>query len=230
METAGYLPALLRETDAFRGTLLGDLTAQVEHCGSWTLYDLANHLGAGNRWAATAITAHHPGHRSPAAPREPAALLSWFDRQTAVLLDVLDGDTAAPAWTFHPPHTVGFWQRRRCLETLVHRWDAQHALGATEPLDPELAADGIAEVFDTFAPRQIEAGRAAAPACAVGFEATDTGSSWTYGPGAPAASVSGAAGDLLLMLWGRLPAGDPGLVWKGDREAAGAALRGPLVA
>jgi uncharacterized protein (TIGR03083 family) len=230
METAVYIAALHRETDAFRSTLAGDLTARIEHCGSWTLYDLANHMGAGNHWAATAITAHHPRHRSPAAPCEPVELLRWFDRKTAVLYDALSADPAAPAWTFHPPHTVGFWQRRRCLETLVHRWDAQHALGGTpDPLEPELAADGIAEVFDTFAPRQIEAGRATAPACAVSFEATDTGSTWTYGPGSPAAAVTGTAGDLLLMLWGRLPAGAPGLAWKGDRDAARVALRGPLV-
>lgn len=113
----------------------------------------------------------------------------------------------------------------------MHRWDAQHALGADPaPLEPELAADGIAEVFDTFAPRQIAVGRATAPVRAVLFEATDTGSSLTYGPGAPAAAVTGTAGELLLMLWGRLPAGHPGLAWKGDREAARAALRGPLVA
>lgn len=230
MENAGYLPALRRETDAFRRCLLGDLAAPVEHCGSWTLYDLAGHLGAGHHRAVTAVTARHPGQRSPTAPREPAALLHWFDRQAAAVLAVLDTDPAAPAWTFHPPHTVGFWQRRRCLETLVHRWDAEHALGAVPgPLDPALAADGIAEVFDTFAPRQIAVGRTAAPARAVVFEATDSGDCWTYGPGAPVARVTGTAGDLLLMLWGRLPAGHRGLAWKGDREAADAVLSGPLV-
>lgn len=231
METAGYLPALRRETAAFRGCLLGgDLAAPVEHCGSWTLYELAGHLGAGHRTAVSAVTARRPAHRSPAPPRERAALLRWFDERSAAVLDVLDADPAGPAWTFHPPRTVGFWQRRRCLETLVHRWDAQHALGADPTaFDPELAADGVAEVLDTLAPRQVAVGRAAAPRHAVGFEATDTGGSWTYGPGAPQAAVGGRAEDLLLMLWGRLPADAPGLVWKGDRRAADAVLRGPLV-
>ncbi|MFG1806828.1 maleylpyruvate isomerase family mycothiol-dependent enzyme [Streptomyces sp. NPDC049040] len=231
METAGYLPALRRETDAFRDCLSGDLAVPVEHCGSWTLYDLAAHLGAGHRRAVTAVTARHPGHRHPPPPREAGPLLRWFDRQVDTVLSTLDTDPAAPAWTFHPPHTVGFWQRRRCLETLVHRWDAQHARGqAPAPFDPELAADGVAEVFDTFAPRQIAVGRAAAPTRAVLVEATDTGSSWTYGPGAPAAAVTGTAGELLLMLWGRLPTDHPSLAWKGDREAGKAVLSGPLVA
>ncbi|NUS10312.1 MAG: maleylpyruvate isomerase family mycothiol-dependent enzyme, partial [Streptomyces sp.] len=202
----------------------------VEHCGGWTLRDLAGHLGAGHHRAVTAVTAHRPAHRSPVPPREPAALLRWFDGQCAAVLTALDADPAGAAWTFHPPHTVGFWQRRRCLETLVHRWDAQHALGAApDPCEPELAADGVGEVLDTFAPRQLAVGRALPPPCAVTFEATDTGGSWTYGPGAPAAAVTGRAEDLLLMLWQRLPADDPRLVWKGDRAAAATALRGPLV-
>lgn len=231
METAGYLPALRRETAVLRGCLAGaDLAAPVRHCPGWTLHDLAGHLGAGHGKAVTAITAHRPAHRSPVPPRGPAALLRWFDEHCAALDAALDADPARPAWTFHPPHTVGFWQRRRCLETLVHRWDAQLAAGDTPgPLDPELAADGVAEVLDTFAPRQVAVGRAAAPRCAVTFEATDTGGSWTYGPGAPAAAVTGRAEELLLMLWRRLPPADPRLVRKGDREAADAVLGGPLV-
>lgn len=231
METAGYLPALRRESAALRGCLAGgDPDAPVPHCPGWTLRDLVGHLGAGHARAVTAIRARRPAHRSPVPPREPAALLRWFEERCTALHAVLDADPAGPAWTFHPPRTVGFWQRRRCLETLVHRWDAQLAAGDTPgPLDPELAADGVAEVLDTFAPRQVAVGRAAAPRCAVAFEATDTGGSWTYGPGAPAAAVTGRAEELLLMLWRRLPAEDPRLVWKGDADAADAVLRGPLV-
>lgn len=230
METAAYLPALRRELGAFRACLGGDLDAPVAHCGTWTLRELAEHVGGSSRRAAVAVTARHPGYKAPAAPREAAALLSWFDEQAAALLAALDTDPAAPAWTFHPPHTVGFWQRRRALETLVHRWDAEHALGAADPLDPELAADGVAEVFDTMAPRQIAVGRARSPRQALLLEATDTGTSWTYGPGAPAAAVTGTAEELLLMLWGRLPATGGGLVWKGDQQAGLAVLGGPLVA
>ncbi|MGI5328418.1 hypothetical protein [Actinomadura nitritigenes] len=39
------------------------------------------------------------------------------------------------------------------LEALVHRWDAENALGNRRPLDPVLAGEGVAEVFDTMAPR-----------------------------------------------------------------------------
>ncbi|GAA2388339.1 maleylpyruvate isomerase family mycothiol-dependent enzyme [Streptomyces glaucosporus] len=228
MDTASLLEHLRRELGAFRACLEGDTAAPVEHCGDWTLHDLAAHLGGGNLWAAAAVTERHGDHRPPAAPREPAALERWFEETAAALLDALGAEPSTPAWTFHPPHTVGFW-RRRCLETLVHRWDAEHALGAPRPLDAELAAEGVAEVFDTMAPRQIERGRATPPGHAVRLTATDTGASWTYGPGDPVAAVSGTAENLLLALWGRVPADGDALVWEGDREAGRRVLDGPLV-
>lgn len=51
-----YLAHLRQELAAFEARLGGDLSAPVEHCGDWTLYDLASHLGGGNLWAAAAVT------------------------------------------------------------------------------------------------------------------------------------------------------------------------------
>ncbi|MEE1939751.1 maleylpyruvate isomerase family mycothiol-dependent enzyme [Streptomyces sp. TRM 70361] len=226
------LGRLRRELGAFRACLDDghrSLSAPVTHCGEWTLHDLAAHLGRGNLWAAAAVTEGHGGLRPPPAPGEPAALARWFDGTCAVLLDALAADPSAPAWTFHPPHTVGFWRRRRALETLVHRWDAEHALGAARPLDPETAGEGVAEVFDTMAPRQLARGRARPPDRAVRLTATDTGASWTYGPGTSAATLSAPAERLLLVLWGRLPADGGAVAWEGDRAAGLRVLAGPLV-
>jgi uncharacterized protein (TIGR03083 family) len=107
--------------------------------------------------------------------------------------------------------------------------DAEHALGISGRLDPALADDGVAEVIDTMAPRQFMLGRARAPRYAVRFAATDTQSSWLLGPGDPLATISAAAADLLLLLWGRLPAHDPAITWDGDRQQARATLQIPLV-
>ncbi|WP_049580477.1 maleylpyruvate isomerase family mycothiol-dependent enzyme, partial [Streptomyces sp. SBT349] len=160
MEPTACLTSLRRELNAFLACLDGDLSAPVAHCGDWTVRDLAEHLGRGNLWAAVAVTERRGDYRAPAAPTQPAALARWFEDTCATLLAALDTDPATEAWTFHPPRTVGFWQRRRCLEALIHRWDAENALGTPDPLDPELATDGIAEVLDTMAPRQIARGRA----------------------------------------------------------------------
>jgi uncharacterized protein (TIGR03083 family) len=229
MDRARYLAHLRRESVAFGACLAADLSAPVEHCGDWTLYDLADHLGQGNLWAAVAITDQHGDFTAPAAPRDRVALEDWFRGTCGVLHAALDTDPASSAWTIAPPPTVGFWQRRRCLETLIHRWDAEHALGITGPLDPALAADGVAEVVDTMAPRQVRLGRMPAPRHAVRFQAGDAGSSWTFGPGEPVATIQATATSLLLLLWGRLPADDPSITWDGDQRKALATLSGPLV-
>ena len=229
MHSAAYLAHLRRECGAFEACLAGDLSAPVEHCGRWTLYDLADHLGRGNMWAAVAVTDQHGDYEAPAAPRDRVALTSWFRGTCATLLAALDTDPSGSAWTIAPPPTVGFWQRRRCLETLIHRWDAEHALGAAGPLDPALAADGVAEVVDTMAPRQVRLGRTTAPRHAISLRAGDTGSCWILGPGEPVATMDAAAATLLLVLWGRLPAEDPAVTWTGDRHKALASLTGHLV-
>jgi uncharacterized protein (TIGR03083 family) len=228
MDSTSLLSRIRHELDSFRACLDGDLSAPVEHCGDWTLRDLAEHLGTGNLWAAAAVTEGRGDHRPP-VPRDPDGPAEWFEGTCATLLDALEADPSAPAWTFHPPHTVGFWRRRRCLEALVHRWDAENALGTARPLDAELSCEGIAEVFDTMAPRLLALGRATPPVQAVRLTSTDTGASWTYGPGAPVASVAATAEELLLMLWGRLPADDERIVWEGDRRAGRRVLDGPLV-
>ncbi len=185
--------------------------------------------GRGNLWAAVAVTDKHGDYEAAPAPRERAALTRWFRGTCGTLLAALDTDPSGSAWTIAPPPTVGFWQRRRCLETLIHRWDAEHALRVTGPVDPALAADGVAEVVDTMAPRQVRLGRTTSPPHAIRLRAADTGSSWILGPGEPVATLDATAATLLLVLWGRLSAEDPAVTWTGDRQKALALLSGPLV-
>jgi uncharacterized protein (TIGR03083 family) len=229
MDSASYLNHLRRELDMFQACLTGDLSARVEHCGDWTLYDLADHLGRGNLWAAAGVTEQREDYPPDPAPRAQAALAGWFGETADVLLAALDTDPSTPAWTIAPPATVGFWQRRRCLVTVFHRWDAELAVGAGGPLDPALAADGVAEVIDTMTPRQIRLGRTTEPAHAIRLVASDSPSSWVLGPGDPVATIRGTAADLMLLLWGRLPPDDQALTWDGDRTQAMATLAAALV-
>ncbi|GAA4955967.1 maleylpyruvate isomerase family mycothiol-dependent enzyme [Actinoplanes utahensis] len=222
--TLDYLTLLDAEFAAFQDCLDGDLTAPVEHCGDWTLRDLAVHLGQGNLWAATAIVDGHGRYQEQPPPEDVA---TWFAQSARTLTGALAREPETAAWTFAPPRTVGFWRRRRCLETAVHRWDAEHALGRAGELDPALCADGVAEVLEMFLPRQIRLGRAEAPEAAVRFEATDTAGTWVLGPGEPVATITGTAQELMLALWGRAPW--PWGRLTGDREAAEKALARPLV-
>ncbi|GLW57004.1 maleylpyruvate isomerase family mycothiol-dependent enzyme [Kitasatospora phosalacinea] len=230
MDYTDYLVELRRELDEFGALLGGDLSAPVQHCGSWKLADLVAHMGAGNLWVVTAVReGHGDNYRESDAPGDPDGLRSWYADSADDLVAALSVDPATAAWTIAPPHTVGFWRRRRTQETLVHRWDAANALGLQQALNAELAADGVAEVFDTMADRMVARGAATPPARALRLTATDSARSWTYGPGEPVAEVAGTAEDLLLMLWGRKPRESDALAWTGDRAAGLAVLAGPLV-
>ena len=83
---------------------------------------------------------------------EGADPLEWYRAEAARLYEVLQAaDPAAPAATFGRDKTVAFWHRRMAHETLVHRVDAEQAHGYESAVDPELAVDGVAELFDVFA-------------------------------------------------------------------------------
>ena len=219
-----HLALLQEELAAFQDCLTGDLSTPIEHCGDWTLHDLVVHLGQENLWAAAAVRERRGDY---VAEPPPANVVSWFADTARTLTATLAVDPATEAWTFFPPRTVGFWRRRRCLETLVHRWDAEQALSRPGTLNPHLSGDGIAEVVDGFAPRQIRLGRMSPFRAAVRLTATDLRACWLLGHGDPVAELSGTAADLLLMLWGRRPV--PWDSLSGDEAAAREVLRGPLV-
>ncbi|MDI2031155.1 maleylpyruvate isomerase family mycothiol-dependent enzyme [Saccharopolyspora sp. TS4A08] len=222
-----FLGELGRQLEAFRELLGGDLSVPIEHCPGWTLRELADHLGNENLWVATAVREGHGDHQRAPAPED--GLIAWFENTCETMLAELSADPESAAWTIAPPSTVGFWRRRRCHETVIHRWDAENALGRITPISPDLAADGVAEVFDTMAPRQVSLGRAPAPRHAIRLRATDTPATWTYGPGEPVAELAATAESLTLLLWNRLTPDDPAITCTGDREAARTILDGPLV-
>jgi uncharacterized protein (TIGR03083 family) len=100
-------------------------------------------------------------------------------------------------------------------ESIVHRWDAQMgAGGAVDPIESDMAADGIDEFLDVFV--DITRAQRKSPAGpTVLIQALDSGHSWTTelppagravrrGAHAADVQVSGDASDLLLLLWGRL--------------------------
>lgn len=219
MSRPNHLDHLSQELATFKSYLGSELTAPIEHCGDWTLYELAQHVGRANRWAAGVVTEGRTDFPTAEAPREPDRLVAWFGEGSAELLTALAVPPETPAWSFFPPATVAFWRRRRCFDTLVHRWDAEHALGLDTGIDPALATDGVAEVFDTMAPFQIARGEAPEPTEAICL-VSDTGSSWRFGPGEPLATATAPAADLLLMLWKRRRPDHPSITWSGDRASA----------
>lgn len=201
----------------------------VLSCPGWTVTNLIHHLGSIYGWVRALL---ERGGTEPWPPRQEQTGLPtgpeaarWWQREFEALMARLDSlDPEAPMWNWAPqPKKASFWPRRMALETVVHRWDAQMAAAAGEPIEPKLAADGVSEVLDTWLP----AGRRSGPAGRqwhgmVRLAATDTGQEWFLrlrGEGValldtatildddqhPArVYATGTASDLLLALWGRI--------------------------
>jgi uncharacterized protein (TIGR03083 family) len=221
-----WLAAVRAEGAALRTAVTAEnLSAPVRSCPGWTVQDLIGHVGAVYEFQRTHFVRGIASRPQNERPVPPAGLevLDYFDRQLAETLQALESlDPESPAWHWGGgPKVAAFWFRRMAVETALHRWDAQAAIGIPIPLDPRLSVDGIAEVLDT----QLPSGRRKGSEDAEGvarLNATDTGDRWVIrirgkalsvldtntvldpGPGAQAAA-KGTASDLLLALWGRIP-------------------------
>lgn len=218
--------------------------APVPSCPGWSAGDLAYHVGqVWTFWSwvvseRVTDSARLVEYRTP--PRlDDDVLLDWVTAAHTGLYAVLTDthpDTEVWTWTGAPQDAL--WVRRRMAhETAVHRWDAEALVGDPYDLPVALAADGIDEHLQWFAP----AGSGEPIAGTVHLHCTDTdrtvnegsddisavGGEWmVHGlrPGAieverahgtADAAVRGRASDLLLWLWGR-QAGPVEILGDGD--------------
>jgi uncharacterized protein (TIGR03083 family) len=210
-----YLAHLRADVDAILGVLgTSALTEPVTGCPGWTLRELVEHLGSVHRWAAQIVQTGEPQRQQE---HEAADLVGWFAEGAESLIQTLAAaDPAAPCWSFTTDRTMGFWRRRQALETVVHRWDAERAVGEPGRIDPSLAADGVDEVVSLMTPRQITMERIPPLPATLRLHATDTGGEWVLGDGAPTAEVTASAEILLLLLWHRVDPADPRVRTSGD--------------
>jgi uncharacterized protein (TIGR03083 family) len=152
METSRLLECLADDYTRLRDIAAKDLAAAVPSCPGWTVTDLVSHVSAVYLHKAEAMRQQQLPRPWPPdlSAEEPIALL---DRAYTDLA----GEFASrapddPAWTWHAPdQAVRFWIRRMAQETVIHRIDAELALGdAIAPIPADLAVDGIDEVLHLF--------------------------------------------------------------------------------
>jgi uncharacterized protein (TIGR03083 family) len=236
---ADRLELIEERSAAFRRSVeSADPQARVPGCPDWTTRDLAAHLGGVQRfWAATVAAgpARRPPLEGAVADSEPSGeLLAWSARSTALLLDALRAaGPDSPCWTWWAesghPATAGAVARHQVQEAAVHTRDAQETAGAAEPLPSGVALDALDEFLHVgFGSMD---GWPHSPARVV--LAADEGPQWTLildstgasavrgGPGdgpEAGAVLSGAASDLLLALYRRVPWDGPALRLTGDPE------------
>jgi uncharacterized protein (TIGR03083 family) len=225
------------------GVATGDLDAPVAACPGWTLRDLAWHMGGVHRWATVALRENRAGDATHDGPVDAGPLAGWLREGAAGLVEALAAaDPQAPCWSFGPPpRLAGFWFRRQALETAIHLWDAQAALGSPPAVDAGLADDGVDEVVTMMFPRQVRLSRCAPLSSSLAVRATDAGGARrvlaadglpgeaTAGDAPASATISGPADRLFLLLWKRIGPDDPALTVEGDAGAAQAVLVQPIV-
>ena len=150
MEHAARVDAVEREMDSFVAALAaGPLDARVPTCPDFTVDDLAQHVGMFTGFW-THILCEGTGRPKP--PFDEIGSEGRVDWMRALAENLVVELRATPAdttvWTWFPPdQTAGFVTRRVANELAIHRVDAQVARGSQEPVDAELAADGIEEIF-----------------------------------------------------------------------------------
>ncbi|SNX66587.1 uncharacterized protein (TIGR03083 family) [Streptomyces sp. TLI_55] len=241
-----YIEAIGRETGRFADAVRdADPAGAVPSCPGWTMADLARHVGALQRWFCVLLS-----RRVQEAPRDrdvelglPEDVRDYADWLTAgapsVAAVLRDTDPGAAMWTWGADPHARFWARRMLFETLVHRVDAERAVGRDADVDPELAADGVDEFLvnlpyaGLFAPGVTEL-RGGGEVLAFGRTGADgaVGEEWRvrlepdgFRPvaggesgfgAADDAAVQAPAADLLLLLYGRRSYREPVFKVSGD--------------
>lgn len=235
------LEHFVRETTAFhRAALLAAASGAplpVPSCPDWNTSDLVRHLGRVHRLVNHIIVERldeMPQDRNTpfAAPDDatPDDLADWFAEGAMALAETFSRtDPETAAWTWRGEPGVSYWLRMQTVEAAVHRWDLEGAIGSPQPVDKDLAADGMAQFLDVVLPFR-RALKTVPPMKGESFRfrQTDGSGVWSIAldPDGPrplgddeAADVelSGTASDLLLFLWHRVP-GEP-LLTSGDAKA-----------
>jgi uncharacterized protein (TIGR03083 family) len=234
--------AVAAETARFVAAVLdADLAAAVPGCPGWTLADLIKHTGSVQRWFSVLLKGRI---QEPPRTREVDLRLpekedgypDWLAESATVAEEAFAATGPnLPMWAWGADQHARFWARRMLFETLLHRTDAELALGRRPVVDRPLAVDGIDEFLVNlpfagfFAPKVTNL---RAPDRTILFRTTDGDEAWlvrlrpdgfgldTANSAAAGtdATVQGSAADLLLLVYGRLPYDGDAFAREGDDQ------------
>lgn len=230
---SAYLAALRADADLMSAAIRnGESTTPVAACPGWDLTQLLEHTGWVHRWATAAIVnAKAPGPETNFGPSDDDNLAVWIvDGATALIGALSASRPDAPTWHPFPlEQQVWVWARRQALETAMHRWDAQTAVGIEATLDAELSSEGIGEYLEMGLPRALRRAKVDPPTASLHIHCTDVDGEWlVWGENGEYrmlpvhdkgdAAIRGAAADIWLLLMGRLGRSELDIV--GDASAA----------
>ncbi len=207
-----YLAHLSTDGRALIAAVEAAPEAQVVACPEWTNTGLAEHVAMVWNFAITQVESGDVSGPQRPSPDPDESMSDLLDRAVAFLSGV---DHDAPAWNWTDDQRAGWWCRRMAHETSVHRWDAQEAAGTAEPIDTDLATDGITELAEVgLRSRLRSSGAIEYPEGSLHLHRTDGEGEWllanvdgelvvSFEHAKGDAAARGSASDLLLYLWGR---------------------------
>ena len=162
LDDSRYLDVLAHDIAVLSALETDALDAPVPACPEWTVTDLLAHVGRVYHRLDAVLTKgadFAPLDRWLPTPSGGDAV-PWFRSTAAALLATLraaDPEAVVPFWAGPSPTRI--WFRRMAQETSIHRVDAQQAVAAAiggaepGPVLPDVALDGIDELFTLFVPR-----------------------------------------------------------------------------
>jgi uncharacterized protein (TIGR03083 family) len=226
---ARYCDAVADEIARFATAVRGaDGSIAVATCPGWALTDVVRHVGRVHRWAAAMVRQRAAERIDPRRleldlPDDATPDADWLAAGGVHVVEAFrDVDPDAPMWAWGADQHARFWPRRMLHETVVHRADAELALGREPAVSSQVAVDGIDELLDNlphavyFAPQVAEL---RGDGESLHLHCTDTdgewmiglrpdGFGWEHAHGKGTVAVRGTAADLLLLAYGRRPPDD----------------------
>jgi uncharacterized protein (TIGR03083 family) len=219
---------------------------RIPSCPAWNMTTLVLHVGRGQYFTAKRLRDREtppakPGQedlsylklpaewlewsKNNSAPDDkpiPVELVGWFEEGAAQLqaaLSELDPETPVWNWMGSSQTKVETYLRQMPIETSIHRWDAQNASSdqKPEPLDAELARNGIDLLFSFLPLRRKYIKEPPGQGETYHFHRTDGEGEWllrfegadvtvTQEHAKGDVALRGTASNLLLFLWGRIGA------------------------
>lgn len=159
------MPPDLVAATADAANRFGSLAREVPHdrpvpfVRGWTVHHLVAHLTGDHEWALGIVTSREaPTTGLRVSRRRGERLLDRYDEVAAELLAALaraaeDPDLPCPNFAQGSAGTLGWWPRHQAHEASVHLADLEGAAGLEIVRDRELSADGVDELFETYADR-----------------------------------------------------------------------------
>jgi uncharacterized protein (TIGR03083 family) len=221
MTTPSYselVTAIRREGEGLVSAAGMGLDAEVPACDGWDVRALVEHVSKVYARIVRIVSsrASEPPEAGTQVPAgEPIDVLC--DLLDDLVSELSDCDPETPLWNWAPdaPQDATFWARRMAHESAVHRFDAQAAHGVMQPIDADLASDGIDELIDVIAARVYTRDDVNGPTGTVTLHATDNeawhlhlapkGLQRAEAAKEPDAVVSATTSALLLAAYGRVP-------------------------